>query len=246
MESKKQYPGLEAFSPSKTFMFGIVFGIMALCTLGFLVMVGIQLDESEGDDYESARVVTGDTVAAPAAPAVPTPEAVPDIPKVDPKTDRIRGNKKAKISLVEYSDFQCPFCQKFHSTAQQIVDNYDEVNWVYRHNPLEQIHPTALALAEASECAGDQGKFWEYADAVFVNVGAGTPESYAKEVGLNTSKFEKCMTDGKYKEKVKKQQGDMFGKGTPFSIILGPNGEAFPINGALPYSAVEATIKKLL
>jgi len=82
--------------------------------------------------------------------------------------DHIRGAAKAPITMVEYSDFQCPFCKRFHPTMQRIMKDYDgKVSWVYRNFPLSSIHQYAQARAEAAECASEQGKFWEYADALF-------------------------------------------------------------------------------
>ena len=85
--------------------------------------------------------------------------------------DHIRGNLNAQITLVEFSDFQCPFCRQFHSTVQQALSEYgDQVRWVYKHFPLDQIHPQARPAAEASECIAEQKGsegFWQFTDAVF-------------------------------------------------------------------------------
>jgi protein-disulfide isomerase len=87
--------------------------------------------------------------------------------------DYIRGNTNAPITIVEFSDFQCPFCKRFHPSLQQVVDEYkDQVRWVYKHFPIDQIHPQARPAAEAAECAGEQGgskAFWEFSDALFVS-----------------------------------------------------------------------------
>lgn len=84
------------------------------------------------------------------------------------KNDHIMGAKKPKVTLIEYSDFECPFCQRFHPTIKQIAAKYpNDVAVVYRHFPLESIHPNARGYAVASECAGQQGKFWEFADTLF-------------------------------------------------------------------------------
>jgi len=82
--------------------------------------------------------------------------------------DHITGTANASITIIEYSDFQCPFCKRFYPTTQQVLKDYQgKVRLVYRHFPLTQIHPYAQAMAEASECAAEQGKFWEYVDALF-------------------------------------------------------------------------------
>ena len=93
-----------------------------------------------------------------------------DIPAVSDQ-DHILGNLNAPVKLIEYSDLQCPFCGRFHPTMQRVVKEYgDQVAWVYRHFPLESIHPNARPLANASECAANLGgndSFWKFVDAVF-------------------------------------------------------------------------------
>lgn len=90
-----------------------------------------------------------------------------NIPAVT-KDDHVRGAKSPKVYLVEYSDFQCPYCKAFKPTIDQALNEYkDKIAVVYRHFPLESIHPYARTLAEGSECANEQDKFWEYHDTVF-------------------------------------------------------------------------------
>lgn len=86
--------------------------------------------------------------------------------------DYIRGSQDATVKIVEYSDFDCPYCQQFHQTMKQVVNNYDdsEVAWVYRHFPIPQLHPDAPRKARASECVADLGgqdAFWTFADEIF-------------------------------------------------------------------------------
>jgi len=94
-----------------------------------------------------------------------TPPASPVQPVSD--SDHVRGAADASIAIIEYSDFDCPFCSRFHTTMNQVLDTYPgDVQWVYRHLPLA-IHPDAFSAAVASECAAEQGKFWEFADQFF-------------------------------------------------------------------------------
>lgn len=155
------------------------------------------------------------------------------------------------MTIVEYSDFQCPFCKKFHPTMQRVMDEYEgKVRWVYRHFPLS-FHRNAQKSAEASECAGEQGKFWEYGDILFENSqsdGSGLDtedlKKYAKDLGLDNGKFDSCLSSGKYANKVKQQAagGSSAGvKGTPATFI---NGEL--VSGAQPYEAVRSVIDKNL
>src|SRR3990172_8387087 len=123
--------------------------------------------------------------------------------KVNPISDKdhIRGNSKARIALIEYSDLECPFCKRFHPTAQQVVDTYiNDVMWVYRHFPIDQLHSKADKEAEATECAyklaGNDG-FWKLTDKIFevspANNGLdlATLPDLAAGVGLNKQAFPK-------------------------------------------------------
>lgn len=164
------------------------------------------------------------------------------------ENDHIRGNKNAPVTIIEFSDFQCPYCSNFHETMKQVVENYpNDVRWVYKHFPLDSIHPYARKAAEASECAADQDKFWEYTDELFKNQSNISPEYFsrvAKSVGLNTSQFDECLDSEKYKSKVNNdyQQGIQAGvRGTPGNFI---NGQSVP--SALPYEQIKSMIDGLL
>ncbi len=165
----------------------------------------------------------------------------------------MKGDKDAAITLVEYSDFDCPFCSRFTPTVDQVLEEYDgDVRVVYRHFPLRSLHPQAAPAAEASECAGDQGKFWEYHDELFANQGTFSDDTYvdiARRLGLNIRTFEECVQSNKYASKVQQDERDAQnagGRGTPYSVIIGPNGETVPLSGALPFSSVKPVIDQLL
>lgn len=115
-------------------------------------------------------------------------------------TDHVRGKTGARYTVIEYADFQCPYCAKFHTLLNSIRKDAD-VRWIYRHYPLPA-HPLAAKAAEAAECAGEQGKFWEYSDALFAFEGRLTEESLstaAKTTGLDWMAFGLCMSAGKYR-----------------------------------------------
>lgn len=157
--------------------------------------------------------------------------------------NHIRGNKNAKVKLVEYSDFQCPFCERAYPTLQQVLKDYgDKVSLEYRHYPLS-FHPFAQKAAEASECAAEQGKFWEFHDKNFENQTSLSFEAlkqWAKDLGLNTKKFNNCLDTDKYAQKVADQTKEGGAKGvngTPTTFI---NGQ--PVVGAQPYEAFKQAI----
>jgi protein-disulfide isomerase len=175
--------------------------------------------------------------------------------------DHVYGNPKAPISLIEYSDFECPFCKRFHLTAKEIMKNYkDQVNWVYRHFPLNFHNPGAQKQAEASECANELGgndAFWKYTDAIYERTksnGKGFPLTeivpLAKEIGLDEKRFAQCYESGKYEARVKEdfEEGQKIGiNGTPANILIhNETGEVIFKSGALPLEGFKAEIEKLL
>ncbi|MBI2327893.1 thioredoxin domain-containing protein [Candidatus Curtissbacteria bacterium] len=175
-------------------------------------------------------------------------------------SDYVRGNKKARILLIEYSDLECPFCKKFHPTAQQAVDQYKgQVAWVYRHFPLDPIHSKADKEAEAAECAGELGgqdAFWKFVDKVFEvtpsNNGLELAElpKIAGQVGLDQAKFKTCLDSGKYAAKVEEQyQGGVKAgiTGTPGNILYDTKTKKNKlIPGAIDYNALKTQIDSLL
>lgn len=172
--------------------------------------------------------------------------------------DPMLGNPKAKITLVEFSDFQCPFCRSFWGGAfQQIKKEYidtGKVKFVYRDFPLS-FHPGAQPASEGAECADDQGKFWEFHDKIFgeqAKQGGGTIQFSENDVrewasgvsGLDMNKWNECFNSNKYQQEVKKDfdDGSKYGvSGTPTVFINGK-----PVVGAQPFSAFKAEIDKLL
>lgn len=233
---------------NNNFILGLSVGIAAASLIGLIIMGILLISQNNNDgavkDNKPVAVNTNNNNPAP------TPAPTPTGAKVDVKisdTDNIRGNKDAKITIVEFSDIQCPYCSKFHNTMKQVAAAYpNDVRWVYKHFPLDSIHPYARKAAEAAECAGEQGKFWEYTDYLFDNQSSLNTEfisSVAKTVGLNTSNFESCLSDGKYADKVNADynQGRSAGvTGTPGSVI---NGEL--VKGAVSFETIKAKIESL-
>lgn len=189
-------------------------------------------------------------------PAQPEEPAVGDLRAVT-TDDHIRGPHTARITLVEYSDLECPFCQRFHPTLQQLVAEYpDDVRWVYRHAPLAQLHSKAPKEAEAVECAGEQGKFWELTDKIFevspANNGLNldTLPQLAQDVGVpNISQFQTCLDTGTYAQHVQDDLTDAQAAGllgTPYSVVLTSDGKKIPISGAQPYASVKQVVEDAL
>jgi protein-disulfide isomerase len=127
-------------------------------------------------------------------------------------SDHVRGGSNAPITIVEYADFQCPYCQQMHASLQTAVDE-GRIRWVYRHFPLNSIHPLAFKEAEAAECAGAQEKFWEYADALFAaqtrirSSHALDQELAALARGVNAdpAALKECLDSAQFAETIKNQ-----------------------------------------
>jgi protein-disulfide isomerase len=174
------------------------------------------------------------------------------------KDDHILGNPNAPVRIIEYSDFECPFCKRFHPTTKQIMDEYGktgEVALIYRHFPLESIHPQARPLANASECAYEQGgdtAFWKAYTMIMEQPSAfdlKNLSSIAKAAGVDAAKLQACADSGKYNERVTRDftSGVNAGvSGTPFSFAVHKDGRVEKIGGAYPYTNIKAILDGLL
>ena len=150
-----------------------------------------------------------------------------------------KGPAKAPVTIVEFSDFHCPFCRQVLPTLAQLESKYGEkIKLVFRDFPIESLHPGASKAHEAARCANEQGKFWAYHDKLFDAPPQSSPEVFkelAKEIGLNANGFETCVNSGKYQAAIKEDiaEGNRIGvSGTPAFFI---NGRI--ISGAQPLEA---------
>lgn len=180
---------------------------------------------------------------------------------VSAERDHIYGNPDAEVSLIEYSDFECPYCKRFHDTARALVDQFEgKVNWVYRHFPLNFHNPGAQEQAEASECAAELGgndAFWAYTDAIYERTssgGSGFPLDQlvplAGELGMDEAAFRECVESNRYEERVEEdlEEGVRAGiTGTPGNILLNnENGETVLAAGAQPLEQLEQAVNSLM
>lgn len=175
--------------------------------------------------------------------------------------DHIIGRLDAPVKIVEYSDLECPFCKMFHQTLGDIMKKYGsngQVAWVYRHLPLEMLHTKAFREAIASECAyaqkGNDG-FWRYINDLFSvtpsNDGLPLAElpNIAQRTGLSVSTFSSCLDDTRMGERVSKDRGEAVNigaDGTPFSVIIAPDGSRTALYGAQNFAQVDQAIQAAL
>lgn len=213
-----------------------------------LVMLAKLLPQKTNQDGKKLETAIGQVLPSQPSPANQQPSPNSGNAAIQAfeitKSNHVRGDFNAPITLVEFSDFECPFCERHYPTLNKILsENKGKVRLVYKHFPLG-FHPNAQKAAEASECAAEQGKFWEYHDKLFENQPSGYSlekfKQWAKDLGLNANKFNDCLDSGKYASKVQidYQEGVQKGvNGTPATFI---NGQL--VSGALPYE----TFKKII
>jgi len=196
--------------------------------------------------------------------SIQSPSGLPSQPiKISADNDPVRGNPDAPITIIEFSDFQCPFCARFHvQTLPSILEEYidtGKVNLVYRDFPIQSIHPNALPAAVAAECANEQGKYWQYHDTLFerqntwskLDTGSviSTFSQYAADVGLEQQQFDSCLGSGKYLQEVQQDLND--GRtyditGTPGFFIGNENIGFVKIDGAQPFESFKRVIDSQL
>ena len=191
--------------------------------------------------HPTQPVVAADAQQLPASVNVPAPSA----------SDHIVGSPTAPLVLVEYSDFQCPYCAMIYPSLKQIVaESNGQIAWVMRDFPLTSIHPQAQPAALAAECIaaqlGNDG-WWKFADTVFNNQSKMNPAYYAQlaaQFGADPTTFATCVSSGQFQNKLDQGTAEAEtngGNGTPFTVVVG-KGAQVQISGALPYAQIMAVI----
>lgn len=234
-----------------TLPLAIVIG--ALIVAGSVIYAGRTVGSSVSESQKTSAVA-----AAPAAPAAPTAPAAAQPAAPDPNK-RVNvavgiypplGKKDAKVTIVEFSDLQCPFCKRFHDDAfpqlkREYIDT-GKVSFSYRQFPLP-IHPQAPKAAEAVACANDQGKFWPLVESIFndqANIQVADLKSKAKALGLNTSTFDACLDSGEKKAEVDKDTADGTSAGVSGTPTFYINGKV--LVGAQPFAQFKTVIDQEL
>lgn len=233
----------------------VILLIVASFLIGSLYTKVNLLEKGIGSADSGQVAGTGSNDAAP-APAAPDNSNPVD---VDFSGAPVLGKESAKVAIVEFTDYQCPFCKRlFDDAFPQIKKEYidtGKIKYIVRDFPLYSIHPQAAKAAEAASCAKDENKFWEYHDKLFTSQQALQIEDlkrYAGELGLNQAAFDTCLDSNKYTDKVKKDQtdGEKLGvRGTPASFVGKVSGTTIRgtlVSGAVPYETFKAAIDREL
>jgi protein-disulfide isomerase len=202
---------------------------------------------------------SGSNEPAPVAQAPAAAPAAASTIRAVSENDYILGNPNAPIVMIEYSDYDCPFCKQFHVTMHQILDEYGvtgRLAWVYRQFPLVDLHPNATNLSEAALCVGDLGgntAFWTFSDIIFesrqdsefTNI-TKLPE-FAVAAGVDRGLFNDCVASDRMLDDLKADMADGLAagaQGTPYTVIKVGNQQAV-INGAQPYDTVKGIVENL-
>ena len=200
---------------------------------------------------EQQRTVARNALIAELRKAGPEVRVLIDAPRREvgvESTDPTLGRASAPVTLIEFSDFQCPFCQRVEPTLKRLRETYgDKLRIVWKDFPLTQIHPQAFKAGEAAHCAGDQSKFWEYHDRLFANqqlLQVDDLKKHASELGLDAAAFGSCLDTSKYGERVRNgvAEGTRLGVNSTPTIYI--NGRM--LSGAQPYETFVSVIDEEL
>jgi len=217
-----------------------------------LLSIRADLDSVKRQLAQVLRLLSQRPAQGGVAPTGPVRTSVADAPSL--------GRADAPVTLVEFSDFQCPFCGRFFATTFPILkkDYIDtgKLRYVLRDYPLDQLHPNARKAAEAAHCAGEQGKYWEMHDVLFQNQRALAPPQlaeYARALGVGGAAFEQCVSSGRYAPQIERglTDGTAAGvQGTPGFVIgrttAADTVEGTPIRGAQPLETFRRIIEQWL
>jgi protein-disulfide isomerase len=245
---KREGGAINGLRPKTAFKAGLLTGLGIMFVIGFFVLLGFFINSkmdknktSEGDNNNAiVNENTNDTSGAPLQP-------------FNASTDWYKGNKNAKITLIEFSDLECPYCSRFNDTVNQLVKEYgDKIRTAFRHFPLTSLHPEALKKAVAVECVGEQGgntKAIAFIDKLFADkpTVAQLPTTVTG-LGLDAKKFTECLDANKYLSTVQNEASQAQGagaQGTPYSILISGDTQT-PVSGAVPYETLKAQIDSLL
>ena len=271
---ESQSNNLESITISKSSYNKIIVGVViaiAVSTFFAGILLGSSFNDTESEyltKSDMENIITAlekksDNVQPPTAQPTQAQPSAPSLFQVSLDDDPVKGDPEASITIVEFSDFQCPFCSRWYDqTLSSLEENYidtGKVKLVYRDLPLTSIHPNAMPAHIAAECANEQNKFWDYHNILFesqsewnrlssTDLSAKLSE-YATIVGIETKSFESCLTSQEMADEVDADSADarrLGATGTP-TFFVGNEKDGFTkLVGAQPYSSFKTTIDELL
>jgi len=239
--------------------------VIAIATFVGGYSLGSMDNSDSGISSEELKAAISEIQVAPAPqPAqAPSQPGAPAILRISLDDDPMKGDPDAPLTIIEFSDFQCPFCSRFYEqTLSQIEEKYidtGKVNFVYRDLPLDSLHPNARPAHIAAECADEKGKFWEYHDVLFEKQSEWsslpsadlqiTLTKYATDMGLQSTEFETCLNSQEIDDEVNNDTLDAAkyaATGTP-TFFIGTEKDGFvKMSGAQPFASFQLTIDSQL
>jgi protein-disulfide isomerase len=242
--------------PLNTLLLGIFFGslvMLVLMTVGYFLLV------SDDTKFSAETIIEEDPLFAYPDEVAAVDDAPDDRVGFEnedvrieiTERDHILGSSNAPVTIVEYSDFECPYCQEFYSVVKQAVEDFgSDVQFIYRHYPLATIHNEAMPAAIAAECAGEQDMFFEYHDALFeaATLSESLYPVLAADLGLDKDMFQACLDRAEESKIIEDiNSGLEYGvDGTPGIFIIDRSGNSFPVAGAVPYKQLKVLIEQAL
>jgi len=262
IETIKQENSVGKISVKKSTFRGLIISLVAVSLIAAFFAGSYTVLKSE----ETTKIELNDSLKKLESKILRNqPSNLPDTKpiRVSIDDDPIKGSNDAPITIVEFSDFQCPFCSRFHiQTFPLILKEYvdtGKVKFVYRDFPIQSSHPNAMPAAAASECAHEQNNYWEYHNALFerqtiwnnleISDSINTFKKFAIELGLNEDQFNSCLDSGKYIEEINKdlKDGTNYGiTGTPGFLIGNEKNGFVKLTGAQPFEAFKKIIDSQL
>ena len=247
-EPEQEEQSLEAVPQEETVSFkrSHFYAVLTVLAFSVGVLLGYVVWGFDPDAGQTAQTVAQPSGPIAAAPITEEPQFVRyDIPAEGFPSI---GPANAPITIVEFSDYQCPFCRRWHEQVYEpLLAAYPgKIRMVYRHLPLTSIHPDAFAAAEAAMCAGDQDAYWPYHEKLFSSetLGMQTYVQYAQELSLDMEAFQICMTENKFKEAIEADSDFAVNLGVRSTPTFFINGLA--IVGAQPLDVFKQVIDKEL
>lgn len=228
--------------------------VLVVAIISFGAIVSFSAQAADGLSEEQVRKIVHDYIVSNGAvieeglQRYAMEESLKTMRNVVREHTPTQGPDNAEILMVEFSDFECPFCRKVQPALNKLLDHYKgRIKYAFKHTPLMQLHPRAVGASYAAQAAHKQGKFWEFREKIFERQefsGEKLWNDVAEEIGLDMDKFKADKDSDEIKEQVKQdmEDGQKAGvQGTPFFLING-----IPVSGAQPYENFVAAIEKQL
>lgn len=234
---------------SKRWLPIVVTGILLLLAGLFVLRVVVFYSQiRKGDDQQRSFGASAELTRSPALAAAIRSTPADEVYSVEDDDDPMLGGKDARLTIVEFADFGCPYSRKASSSMRALALTYGEnIRYIYRDFPITEIHPDAFLAAQAGQCANEQDKFWVYHDALYQHqedLSRAALRSYAQAVGMDVGAFDRCLASGRYRQEVEKDYAEGVAAGVVGTPTFFFNGRR--VEGAIPLEILRSLIDTFL